>query len=243
VILVREPDKKWWFELEALKVPLHRGLPMVVDAKMIRSDDPNGKLPSDEVKFRLVDWQYRVKDAEDAGLELFVEAVYPSLTERIFKTDDSKFYTAFALALLTGLVLCMVGYNIYLDHDFGWALAGQLARTFGWIALAALFFFILPSRLKLSRRLALRNLYATVLLIFTGIALIVAWLSITRLPAGFVGSEQAYAGYARTLVGKLSTSYWPVLLAVLPWLGVAFKMFGFEAAEKTTDSVMSAAKK
>jgi hypothetical protein len=243
VILVRELDEKWWFELDALKMPLHRGLPLIVDAKMIRSDDPDMKLPSGEVKFRLVDWQYRIKDAEDARLELFVEAVYPPVSDVLFKTDNSKFYTAVLVAIATGVWLGAIWYNTYLDHDYSWAMAGRHARTYGWVALAALFFFILPSRLKPKRRLAFRNLYAIALLTLTGIALIAAWLSITRLPAGFGGSDQEYAGYARALAGKLSMSYWPVLLAVLPWLGVAFKVFGFDAAEKTTDAVMSAAKK
>jgi hypothetical protein len=45
------------------------------------------------------------------------------------------------------------------------------------------------------------------------------------------------------LVEKFSTSYWPVLLAALPWVAVAFKLFGFERAEKTAAALQEAAKK
>jgi hypothetical protein len=43
------------------------------------------------------------------------------------------------------------------------------------------------------------------------------------------------------MVAGMSGSYWPVLLATLPWLAVAFKALSFESAEIATDALLKIA--
>ncbi len=62
-------------------------------------------------------------------------------------------------------------------------------------------------------------------------------------PAHFGGSDADYAAYAMALAEKLSTSYWPLLVAALPWLSIGFKVFGLDVAEKTAEGLEKAAKK
>jgi len=250
MILIQELKNKWSHEVASFDAPLHKGLRIDLDSKAIKVVDPQVKLP-DQVFCILVDWRVQIKDAERGVLTLFVKETTPPVPakeekppflDRIFATEESRFFGGIIFSIVVSLAVLAFGWTIYRNAEFGWELVGRNIRWIGWMALGCFFFFILPSRLGLNRGNSFKSYFFRAALNLLGLILIAAWLRLTLLPEPFKDSPQYFVDYAHTLTEKFSSSYWPVLLSILPWAAVAFKLLGFEFAEKAVDAVKEAAK-
>ena len=244
MIEIREVDGGWVAKVERIEAPLRRGMHVLVDPSVIEMTEPKKVKPKKEVDCRVVEWQYRIKSADEGHLEVIVDQVGTPLADRIFKTDQSKLNAGYVLALAVVLPAVVVIVNSYFDGNFPWMIAGHLARPVGTWGLLILFAVVIPVRLGLNRNgLTVSGAFYVTLLVLSGLVLMVLWRSLAAFPENFGGTSADFANYARALAGKLSTSYWPILLAVLPWAGVVFKALGFELAEKTADALREAGKK
>jgi hypothetical protein len=61
------------------------------------------------------------------------------------------------------------------------------------------------------------------------------WLHVAAFPENFTGSQDEYAKFAQSLAAKFSHSYWPYVLAALPWISLAFKALGMSFAQGAAD--------
>jgi hypothetical protein len=93
---------------------------------------------------------------------------------------------------------------------------GTSGQQGGW-AIFLVFALPLPWKLGLySGRPNFRKPFFSAFLTDTGLILVGVWLMFSAPPAHFGGSDADYAAYAMALAEKLSTSYWPLLVAARP---------------------------
>lgn len=123
------------------------------------------------------------------------------------------------------------------DHTGLWAFMGRNIRwVVGW-GLYLGFGIVLPVRLRLfDGPTKFSHTFFSVLFSVTGIILAVVWLQIAALPEAFKGGDAAYADFAKSLAAKFSKSYWPYILAALPWIALGFKTFGLTFAQGATET-------
>ncbi len=249
MILIREIDNKWTSELAALHVPLRKGLTIVISPNVLRMTSPEAKPPEREVPCRLIEWSSRIKDDKTANLELIVEDISPGLFaqlgSQVFAWIEKKIDMPPALVagMFTGFIALVLAAFVYWNQELAWSFAGRHIRGFGGWALFFLFIWLIPAQLGLFKgRESFGKTYVQALFSMAALLLPALWLQMTSFPEHFGRSSQEYAAYAHGLASKFSVSYWPVLLSLLPWLAVGFKIVGFESAEKTTDAIAHAAK-
>jgi hypothetical protein len=251
--LIREINNKWFLEhLASFPAPLEKGLHIMADGKTLKMVDPATEAREGEVSCRLVEWQYRIADADHAELELIVEEVVPGFFSSLFSfltrplqrlSPDDRGIGTIVIGILTFFALLLAAWTMYKNQSDTWAFAARHLRAFGGWALLILFSFVIPTRLGLYRgRERFQKAFFRVLLMLAGFTLAGVWLRITSLPANFTGSDREYIGYAQALATKFSVSYWPALLVILPWLALSFQAFGLDLAGKTTDTVLKAVK-
>jgi hypothetical protein len=70
----------------------------------------------------------------------------------------------------------------------------------------------------------------------TGLILAIVWLRGAAFPEDFGPSDAAYASFAQSLTTKFSKSYWPYVIAALPWIALRFKTLGLTFAEGATET-------
>ena len=237
---IRDVDNKWSL-LTTFDPPLQKGLQLIVAPKALSRDA--GTL------CRLVDWQYRIANKEGAeteltvDLELIVEEIHPGLWESWFASwsPDTQ---GLAPMLAAGVTFILGAVALLLWHaqpDLVWTLAGRHIRTITGTAIVALFMFVLPMKLGLYKGQSFLRSFFAAFLVLAGWLVLGVWLTFSARPERFGGSDADYATYAKALATRLSTSYWPFLVAALPWLSVGFKVFGFDVADKTAEGIEKAA--
>ncbi len=242
--VIRDVDGKWSRNLTSFDLPLEKGLRLVIDPTVLDRDTAT--------PCRLIDWQYRVANRQPgdtdvtANVELIVEELRPGLWQSWFArwSPDAQFLAPMITAGLSIFLAAAVGHTFYLQPDIGWAFAGRHVRTIGGWAVFLLFAALLPWKLGLySGRPTFRKPFFSSFLTLTALVLVVVWQTFAALPQNFGGADADYAAYARALAGKLGKSYWPFLVAALPWLSVGFKLFGLDIADKTAEGIEKAAGK
>jgi hypothetical protein len=242
--VIREVDGKWRLSVATVDLPLQKGLRFLVDSKALERKTGT--------TCQLLEWQYRITSKQEgdpdlsADLELIVEERQPGLWESWFArwSDDAQNLAPMITAGLTCMVAAAVGYTLYIQPDLGWAFAGRHVRTIGGWTVFLLFGALLPWKLGLYKgQASFRKNFFNSFLVLTAWVLLALWLMFSALPGNFGGSNADYAAYARALAQKSSTSYWPLLVAALPWLSVGFKLFGMDIAEKTAEGLEKAAVK
>ncbi len=196
----------------------------------------------------LAEWRYRVKAGGESVLELTVDEVrlswFDKASNKLLPTDENKFKAAVLMSILVAIPAALAAYGFSHDPDLAWELAGHHLRWIGGWTLFLVVYFVLPARLGLNRgAFRFQTEFLRALFFYAACGLVFAWLVLSRRPACFRGTPQDYANYAKSMAIKFSGSYWPVLLAVLPWAAVVFKVFGWETAEKTAEALRSTAKK
>lgn len=242
--VIRDVEGKWRVQVTTFDLPLERGSRMIVDPKALNRDTPTS--------CRLLEWKYRITNTPEgnpqltADLELIVEEMRPSLWESWFArwSDDAQNLAPMITAFLSCAFAAAIAYTVYLQPDLGWAFAGRHVRSVGGWVVFLLFGALLPWKLGLYKgQPSFQKNFFNSFLVLSAWVLLFLWLTFSALPEPFDGSDAQYAAYARTLAQKLSTSYWPFLVAALPWLSVGFKVFGLDIAEKTAEGLEKAAVK
>lgn len=241
--VIRDVEGKWSLSVTTFELPLRKGTRLVVDPKGLNRDTPT--------PCQLLEWQYRIVNKQEgdpdliADLELIVEELRPGVWESWFArwSEDAQNLAPMITAGLTCFLAAAVGYTLYVQPDLGWAFAGRHVRAVGGWIVFLLFGAFLPWRLGLYRgQPSFRKNFFNSFLVLTAWVLLAVWLSFSALPEKFDVARGDYASYARTLARKVSMSYWPLLVASLPWLSVGFKLLGMDIAEKTADGLAKAAK-
>jgi len=239
--VIRDVAGKWTLIVTTFELPLRKGTRLVVDPEALNRDTPTS--------CQLLEWQYRIMSGDPehtASLELVVEEIHPGLWESWFArwSDDAQNLAPMITAGLTCILAAAVGYTLYVQPDLAWAFAGRHVRAVGGWIVFLLFGALLPWKLGLYKgQSSFRKNFFNSFLILTAWVLLAVWLSFSALPEHFGGSSADYATYARALAKKSSTSYWPLLVAALPWLSIGFKLFGMDIAEKTAEGLEKAATK
>jgi hypothetical protein len=114
----------------------------------------------------------------------------------------------------------------------------QACRAVGGWTVFLLFGALFPWKLGLYKgQASFEKNFANSFFVLIAWVMLALWLTFSALPDG---SHTDYAAYAKTLARKVSTSYWPLLIAVLPWLSLAFKLLGMDFAENTTEGLQKA---
>jgi hypothetical protein len=240
VIEIVDVDKTWRYDVLKFNVPLQAGVTLVIHPRLLEMTDPTVARPANS-KWRVVSWSYLLLSPDSDHVEVVVEEV-PEPWRSPFKNADTRFKAAVFSGCLTAFVLIAVLFLLYfMAPDARWALIGQHARWVGGWGLFLLFSIILPSRLGLSRSSSFWSTYLVQLFVMAGLVMVAVWLGISRRPCTSCTPQQ-YADYARALAARLKADNWPLLLTALPWAAVAFKILGLDAAEKTADTVLKAAK-
>jgi len=233
VTKILEANGNWSVEQTAdFKAPLAAGLKIVVDGALI---DRNG-----DVACKLRDWRWRTEAPDKGNLELVVEEVKQSAIDRWYarQTDEVQFMVGGAIPVILVLTLLAVGYSMMVGPGHGslWEFVGRYIRGVVGVAVVILFAAILPWRMGLlAGSPKLWHTFLSFLLTCTGLILMGVWLSATVHPANFGGTPAEYAAYAQGLAAKFSKSYWPYVLAALPWISLAFKTMGLSFAQGATD--------
>jgi len=240
MFVIRETgDRQQQAQSARFDAPLPKELRIVIGANAL---EPTGK-----AIYKLKDWRYRILDAKRADLELIVEEIRQSRFAKWFASlpsDTQHFVAGFPVILLLLLMLLAVlSYYSHPDYTPLWTFAGRHIRALGSWGLLIFLSFIVPWQLRLYGGVpSFAKMFFSLLFMMTGIVLAAAWYRIAALPEHFTGSEREYAAYAQALASKLSASYWPILVAGLPWLSVAFKALGLDLAEKATEALAKSAK-
>jgi hypothetical protein len=235
--VIREVAGNWSCKVPTFNLPLQRGLRFIVQPSVLER-----KL---ETACRLLEWQYRInQEAGDSGLvldlELIVEEIRPNRFESWFArlSPNTQFWAPTTTALLSLFFGAAVLYTLYVQPTHGLVFVGRHVRSFGVIAIILLFVFLLPLKLGLYGGAAsFRKSFFCAVLIASGWFLCALWLTFSNLPEHFGGSDAEYIAYSRALGQSMSRSYWPILVAALPWLSVSFKVFGFDIAEKASEGL------
>ncbi len=242
MVEIRDTDNIWRCDILKFNAPLEVGVTLVIHPKLMEMTNPAAARPTEDVKWRIVAWNYLLLDVNSDHIEVVVEEI-PAPWRSPFKNPEHRFQVAVFCGVFTAVAL--IGTLYYLSSlapDDRWAIIGRHARTWGGWTLFLVFSIILPSRLGLSKKSSFWSTYVTELFVMAGFVMVAAWLSISKLPDHFSGASQEYAAYARALFARLKTDNWPLMLAALPWAAVAFKVLGFDSAEKASDALVRAAK-
>ena len=224
-------------ELPTFDLPPQKGTRFVLDPKILNRDH--------ETQYQLIDWQYRIttKDAAPdtvSDLELVVKEIRPGYFESRFQrlSNDTQFWAPTTAAVLTILVGSALAATLYLQPTHGLVFVGRNIRAFGILAIILLIVFMLPWKLGLySGPSSFRKSFFCAHVITSGWLLCALWLLFSNLPANFHGTDAEYVAYSKALGQSMSRSYWPLLVAALPWLSVSFKVLGFDTAQKASESL------
>jgi hypothetical protein len=224
-------------ELSTFDLPLQKGTRFVLDPKILNRDH--------ETQYQLIDWQYRITNKPMtpdtiSNLELVVKEVSLGFFESRFQrlSNDTQFWAPTTAAVVTLLVGSFIAVTLYLLPTHGLVFLGKHIRTFGVLAIILLFIFLLPWKLGLySPPRSFRKSFFCALVLTSGWLLCALWLFFSNLPANFHGTDAEYVAYSKALGQSMSRSYWPLLVAALPWLSVSFKVLGFDTAEKASEGL------
>jgi hypothetical protein len=212
-----------------LKGPLSTGLRIVIKG---------GPEASGDITCEVKEWYYRVDSSEYPYLELIVKEVKPGWLAHV--PEDKQFFRGILTAFLVFALLGSIAWTFHVEpnHTYEWAFAGRQIR---WVVGLALFFvvgLIIPSRLQLGRGASVfSNAFFFATFFYAGVALAVVWLRVAAFPGPLPQNDADYAKYAQALASRFSTSYWPLVLAALPWITLALKAFGLELAAKATELI------
>jgi hypothetical protein len=239
---IRDVAGKLNLNVAAFELPLKKGLQFVVE--------PKASTGNTTTSYRLLDWQYRIASQPEgtvdcvANLELTVEEIKPpGFLDSWFARQSDDFQ--FLFPLIAALIVCAfagaVGWTLHVNPDSGWAFAGRHVRAVGGWTVFLLFAALFPWKLGLYKgQASFEKNFANSFFVLIAWLMLALWLTFSAWPDG---SHADYAAYAKTLARKVSTSYWPLLVAVLPWLSVAFKLLGMDFAENATEGLQKAAVK
>jgi hypothetical protein len=252
MVLIRESSGAWSCTVAATELPLREGMRLRVDPAVL------GRPPvldgSQELICRLQSWEYHVlhdPTGDTLQLELLVvEEARPLWFVAWFDrqyarlSPDNQVLVPILSVIVVFALTGAVAFTLYLQPLHGLSFVGRHIRaSVGWM-LAVLFLGVLPSRLGLlNQPQSFRKNFFYAFMNFTGYALIALWLTFSARPPGFGGSDQECADYARHLGSALSRSYWPLLVAALPWLSMGFKLVGLDFAEKASEGLEKVVKK
>jgi hypothetical protein len=151
-----------------------------------------------------------------------------------------QFMVGGAIPVIIALVvaaLAALAYN-QPDHTGLWAFMGRNIRwVVGWTLFLG-FGIFLPVRLGLfDGPTKFSHTFFSFLLSVTGTILASVWLiQVAPYPENFAGTEAAYAAFAQSVAAKFRTSYWPYILAALPWIALGFKTLGLSFAQGATET-------
>jgi hypothetical protein len=234
--VIRDVAGKLNLKAAAFDLPLQKGLQFVVEPKAGNTT----------TSYRLLDWQYRIASQPEgadrvAELELTVEEIKPpGFLDSWFARQSDDFQ--FLFPLIAALIVCAfagaVGWTLHVDPDSGWAFAGRHVRAVGGWTVFLLFGALFPWKLGLYKgQASFEKNFANSFFVLIAWLMLALWLTFSARPDGFGGD---YAAYAKTLARKVSISYWPLLVALLPWLSLGFKLLGMDFAENTTEGLQKA---
>lgn len=231
--LIREANDLWHVEQPSpFPAPLAAGLKIVVSGELLKQKD--------DVPCVLKKWGYRAEDAELGRLELIVEEVHQSRLDVWYakQNSDTQFMVGGAIPVTLMLVLAAIAFITYSqpDHVAQWAFLGRHIRgVVGW-GLVIVFGMILPWRLGLlNGPPKLSHTFLSFSLTVSSLILALLWLHVAAFPEHFTGSQSEYASFAQGLAAKFSRSYWPYVLAALPWVSLGFKALGMSFAQGAAD--------
>jgi hypothetical protein len=176
-----------------------------------------------------------------SNLELIVKEIPPpGPPESWFQklSPDNQFWVPTTTAILCSIFGAAVLYTLYVQPTLGLVFVGKNIRWFGCAIIVLLSAVLLPTGFGLFRGSSnFRKSFFSALLITSTWVLCAFWLTFTNYPAGFRETDAEYVTYAKALVQSMSRSYWPIVVAALPWLTLSFKVFGFETAEKASEAL------
>jgi hypothetical protein len=236
--VIRDVAGKWSCQVPTFDLPLQKGTRLIVEPKVLNRDR--------ETSCELLEWQYRIANQEgkDASvvsdLELIVKEIRPGRFESWFQSlsPDTQFWAPTTTAILCLFIGAAVLYTLYVQPTHGLVFVGKHVRSAGCAIIILLFVFLLPIKFGLTRGPSnFRKPFFFALLVTSAWILCAFWLMFSNLPDRFDGSDAQYVTYAKSLGQSMSRSYWPILVAALPWLSVSFTIFGFDTAEKTSESL------
>jgi hypothetical protein len=247
---IREVKGSWACTAEVGEMPLAKGLRLTIEAAALGREQ--------DVPCEVVGWQYRVAKQVDgtsaATLEITVQKVEePTIPQLIAArvegwfaglSNDTQFFAPLMTAMMMFLVCGAAGWTLYVQPDHGLAFVGRYVRAAGGWAIVTVFFALLPWRLGIYRGAAtFAKPFFSGLLTLTGFVTLGCWLIFAALPKGFSGTDAEYVAYARTLGASLSRSYWPIVVAALPWISLSAKVFGLESTGKLAEGLEKIARK
>jgi hypothetical protein len=230
---IREAGGSWVCAAELGEMPLAKGLQLTVE----------GAAPGQEkdVVYEVVGWQYRVSGrgigATAAVLEITVKRVEEPQGRFARLPDEVKFFGGILLGIAVFAVVYGTGYTLSKTPDHGLVFVGKHARNFGGWVIFGLFVTVLARSSRFARP------FFGALLTLTGFLVWGCWMAFAALPAGFDGSDAEYVEYARGLGAALSKSYWPLVVAALPWVSLVAKVLGMERTGKIAEGLEKIGKK
>lgn len=233
--LIREANTCWQVEQPTpFDAPLSAGLKFVVNAQTAKQQK--------DVTCELKDWYYRVDGPDTGELELVVQEIKQSWIDDKFSrlSNDAQFMVGGAIPVIVTLLLVALAFLAYKqpDHTGQWAFMGRNVRwVVGW-GLVVVFGMVLPWRLRLLLGPPkFSHMFFSFLFSLTGLILAIVWLvQVAPYPENFAGTEAAYAAFAQSLAAKFRMSYWPYILAALPWIALGFKTLGLTLAQGATET-------
>jgi hypothetical protein len=235
--LIREVDGDKW----QVQQPSPFEAPLVKGLKLVRKlETPDQKEPV-TLTYELKDWYYRVDGPNQGELELLVQEVKPNWVDQHFANlpPDWQFMLGGAIPVMISLLILALAFVAYKqpDHTGLWAFMGRNIRwVVGW-ALYLGFGIVLPVRLRLfDGPTKFSHTFFSFLFSMTGLITALVWLYIAAYPPDFHPSDATYAAFAQSLAAKFSKSYWPYMLAALPWIALGFKTFGLSFAQGATET-------
>lgn len=240
--VIREIAGKWSCQVPTFDPLLQKGTQFVIEPKVLNRDH--------ETKCQLLEWQFRIANptatqqdkstSAVSDLELIVKEIRPGRFESWFQnlSHDTQFWAPTTTAILCLFFGAAVLYTLYVQPTHGLVFVGKHARSAGCAIIILLFVFLLPIKFGLTRGSSnFRKPFFFALLVTSAWVLCAFWLIFSKLPADFHASDAEYVTYAKSLGQSMSRSYWPILVAALPWLSVSFKLFGLETAEKASEAL------
>lgn len=238
---IQDRNKTWFAEVAPFKVPLRKGMRIVTEPGATHPlpgrDDGKPEPKSPQRVCTLMDWQYRIREDQQAELELVVKELKTPLLDRLLQNEDNRFVVSIILAMLTVAPIVVFGLLLRYQTEYMWALAGHYGRGIvGW-SLFILCWLILPTRFGWYESSTFRNTFLAQVSVLTGIVLALLWSSISVRPDNFGWTNAECAAYAHHLVATLNSNYWPFLVTLFTWAAIVFKYFGFETAEKAADAL------
>lgn len=259
MVLIREVEGRWAAEMK-LDKPLEFGLLLVVQPGSLTFVKEGIQRPSGHMVCQVAYWRtyaYMEMVVDEVTVQLVPngERLVPRLTrvalwlqrrpfwlkqfvqrEAVIANVSNVMATACTVSLLALLWMLF-------DHrQWLWVFAGRSLRTAGSLGILYVFVYLFPVRLGLYKGSGILNRFYLTMLLYVGFVAWSAWLQFARLPPDYKGTGVPDVDLAQYVAGRLGHTYWPVLLAALPWAALILRAFGFEIAGKTADEVRKAAK-